>query len=150
VPLKGTIDLIHKASGNVVESKKLTIAQIPYITERNTAIYNGSEYESINQMRLLPGIYARIRQDGIAEAHINPAPRTGVAGRILFLPDRQIFVLMIQNTQVHLYSILHDLGISDKVILEAWGNEIYNKNRAGYSSEAIDKLFLKLFGPEEE
>ena len=48
-PLKATVDLIHKASGKVVESKATTIAHIPYVTGHNTVIYNGSEYEGVNQ-----------------------------------------------------------------------------------------------------
>ena len=104
VPLKGTVELIHKPSGKVVETKSTTIAHIPYVTNHNTVIYNGSEYENVNQQRLLPGIYSRIRQDGIPEAHINPEARTGQSARIMFLPDKQIFIIMIKNSQVKLYT----------------------------------------------
>jgi DNA-directed RNA polymerase beta subunit len=144
VPLKGTIDLIHKASGKVVESKNTTIAQLPYITNHNTAIYNGSEYESVNQQRLLPGIYSRIRQDGIPEAHINPEARTGQSARILFLPDQQIFVLMIKNSQIKLFGILKDLGVSDGAMKNAWGEKIFNANRMTYTGSEIEKLYSLL------
>jgi len=144
VALKGTIDLVHKNSGKVLESKSTTIAHIPYVTNHNTVIYNGSEYESVNQQRLLPGIYSRIRQDGIPEAHINPEARTGQSGRILFLPDKQLFILMIRNSQVKLYGILHDLGISDGAIKAAWGEQIYNANRVQYKGDEIDKLYSLL------
>jgi DNA-directed RNA polymerase beta subunit len=140
VPLKGTIDLVHKASGKVLESKSTTIAQLPYVTNHNTVIYNGSEYEGVNQQRLLPGIYSRIRQDGIPEAHINPEARTGQTGRILFLPEKQVFVLMIKNSQIRLYGILKDLGIADDQIKKAWGEQIYNANRALYTGDEIDKF----------
>lgn len=141
VPLKGTIDLIHKPSGKVVESKSTTIAHLPYVTNHNTVIYNGSEYESVNQQRLLPGIYSRIRQDGIPEAHINPAPRTGQSGRILFLPDKQLFILMIRNSQVKLYGVLKDLGIPDSSMRAAWGEKIHNANKLFYTGDEIDKLY---------
>ena len=150
VPLKGTVELIHKPSGKVVETKHTTLAQIPYVTNHNTVIYNGSEYEPVNQQRLLPGIYSRMRQDGIAEAHINPAARTGQAGRILFLPDKQLFILMVRNSQVRLYGLLHDLGIQDKDIKLAWGEKIYNANRLLYKGDEIDKLYTILVGDEEE
>ena len=130
VPLKGTVDLIHKASGKVIESKSTTLAHIPYVTGHNTVIYNGSEYESVNQQRLLPGIYSRIRQDGIPEAHINPEARTGSAGRILFLPDKQLFIIMVRNSQVKLYGLLKDLGVSDAAIKESWGEKIFNANNS--------------------
>jgi DNA-directed RNA polymerase beta subunit len=148
VPLKGTIELIHKPTGKVVETKKTTIAQIPYVTNHNTVIYNGSEYEPVNQQRLLPGIYSRIRQDGIAEAHINPESRTGMAGRILFLPDKQLFVLMVRNSQVKLYGILRDLGVPDSAIKEAWGEQIYTANRIFYTGDEVDKLYSVLIGEE--
>jgi DNA-directed RNA polymerase beta subunit len=146
VPLKGTIDLIHKASGKVVESKNTTLAHIPYVTNHNTVIYNGSEYESVNQQRLLPGVYSRIRQDGIPEAHINPAPRTGQAGRILFLPEKQLFVLMVKNSQIKLYGLLRDLGIPESSIRQAWGEKIYNINRMTYTGDEVDKLYDILIG----
>jgi DNA-directed RNA polymerase beta subunit len=148
VPLKGTIDLIHKPSGKVVESKSTTIAQIPYVTKHNTVIYNGSEYESVNQQRLLPGIYSRIRQDGIPEAHINPEARTGQSARILFLPEKQLFVLMVRNSQIRLYGVLRDLGLADNLIKEAWGEKIYNANRLLYKGDEIDKLYSVLVGKE--
>lgn len=146
VPLKGTIDLIHKASGKVVESKSTTIAHIPYVTNHNTVIYNGSEYESVNQQRLLPGIYSRIRQDGIPEAHINPEARTGQSARILFLPDKQMFILMVKNSQVKLYGLLKDLGVADSAIKDAWGEKIYNANRLMYTGDEVDKLYAMLIG----
>ena len=145
IPVKGTVNLLDKKTGKVLESKNLTIARLPVVTERNTVIYNGSEYESIHQQRLLPGIYSRIRQSGEAEAHINPAPRTGMAARILFLPDKQLFVLMVQNTQVRLYGVLKDLGISDSQMEKMWGMEILQANRAAYRGDEIDKLYAKLF-----
>jgi DNA-directed RNA polymerase beta subunit len=147
-PLKGTVELIHKASGKVIESKNTTLAQIPYVTNHNTVIYNGSEYEAVNQQRLLPGIYSRIRQDGIPEAHINPEARTGQAARILFLPEKQLFVLMVRNSQVRLYGILKDMGMSDNMLKDAWGEQILNSNRMQYKGDEVDKLYAILVGDE--
>lgn len=147
-PLKGTVELIHKASGKVIESKHTTLAHIPYVTNHNTVIYNGSEYESVNQQRLLPGIYSRIRQDGIPEAHINPEARTGQSGRILFLPDKQLFILMVRNSQVRLYGVLKDMGITDSTLKDAWGEQILNANRMQYKGDETDKLYTILIGDE--
>jgi DNA-directed RNA polymerase beta subunit len=144
-PVKGTFNLLDKKTGNILESKNVTIANIPHITERNTVIYNGSEYEPVHQQRLLPGIYSRIRQSGEAEAHINPAPRSGVSARILFLPDKQLFVMMIQNTQIRLYGVLKELGISDSQMSQAWGSEILSANKQAYRGDEIDKLYDKLY-----
>ena len=148
VPLKGTIDLINKQYWNVIESKSTTIAHLPYVTNHNTVIYNGSEYETVNQQRLLPGIYSRIRQDGIPEAHINPEARTGQAARILFMPANQLFILMVRNSQVRLYGLLRDLGVSDASMKDAWGDQIYNANKAQYKGDEIDKLYSLFVGDE--
>jgi len=144
-PIKGDVHLVDKRTGQRVESKHITIANIPFVTDRNTVVYNGSEYEPIHQQRLLPGVYSRIRQSGEAEAHINPAPRTGMGGRILFYPDKQLFVLMLQNTQIKLYGVMRDLGVSDSQMQAAWGNEIYLANKKMYTGDEIDKLYNKIF-----
>lgn len=146
VPLKGTIELINKTTGKVVDSKSTTIANIPYLTNHNTVIYNGSEYENVNQQRLLPGIYSRIRQDGIPESHINPEARTGKSARILFLPEKQLFILMVKNSQVRLYGILKDLGVPDNAIKTAWGEKIYLANKSMYNGDEIDKLYSLFVG----
>lgn len=146
VPLKGVVDLIHKDSGKVVESKSTTLAHLPYLTNHNTVIYNGSEYESVNQQRLLPGIYHRVRQDGIPEAHINPEARTGQSARLMFLPDKQIFIMMIRNSQVRLYGVLRDMGVSDASMKDAWGEQILNANKMQYRGDEIDKLYSLLVG----
>lgn len=146
IPIKGTVNLIEKKTGKLLESKNLTLATLPVVTERNTVIYNGSEYEPIHQQRLLPGIYSRIRQSGEAEAHINPAPKTGMAARILFLPDKQLFVLMVQNTQIRLYGVLKELGMTDTQLESLWGRDILQVNKLAYRGDEIDKLYNKLFG----
>ena len=43
LPLKGTFELYDKRSGHKVAEKRTIIAQIPYVTDRNTSIINGSE-----------------------------------------------------------------------------------------------------------
>jgi len=144
-PIKGDVNLVDKKTGKTLESKHITIANIPFVTDRNTVIYNGSEYESIHQQRLLPGIYSRIRQSGEAEAHINPAPRTGMGGRILFFPDKQLFVLMLQNTQIKLYGILKEIGIGDIAMQQAWGQEIFIANKRAYTGDEVDKFYNKLY-----
>lgn len=145
IPLRATVDLFDKRTGHVVETKKITVANVPHVTARNTVVYNGSEYEPIHQQRLLPGVYSRIKQTGEAEAHINPAPRTGVSSRILFIPQQQLFVLMIQNTQIKLYGVLHAIGVPDSQLEQFWGLEILNANRKAYTGDEIDKLYAKLY-----
>jgi len=145
LPIKGKIQLIDKASGKVVEEKSTTLAHIPYITERNTVIMNGSEYIVTHQQRLKPGVYTRIKGSGEAEAHINVLPGSGLGGKLIFYPEKALFVYQIQTTQIKLYGLLHDLGISDDQMRKAWGEEIFLKNRAAYVGDECEKMFAKVF-----
>jgi len=146
VPLRADFHLRDKASGELVDYKKnLIVAHIPYITDRNTAIYNGSEYISVNQQRLKPGIYTRIRDTGEAEAHVNVAPGTGLGGKVLFLPDKALFVYQLGSTQIKLYGLLIALGVSDSEIKKSWGPEVYLKNKQAYTGDEVDKFYNKVF-----
>ena len=150
VPLRGTFQMIDKKTGKVIDKKTTTIAHIPWITERNTTILNGSEYVLSGQQRLKPGVYTRIKESGEAEAHVNVLPGTGVGGKIIFLPDRALFVYQVGTTQIKLYGLLRDLGISDGDMEKAWGKEIFLKNKASYTGGEVEKFYDKIFGNEEE
>lgn len=145
-PLKGTFKLVEKKTGNVIaEKKKALIAQIPYVTERGTAILNGSEYITINQQRLKPGVYTRIKETGEAEAHVNIRPGTGLGGKIVFHPEKALFVYEVGTTQIKLYGLLKGLGISDGQMEEAWGKEIFLKNKMAHGGDEMDKFFNRVF-----
>jgi len=150
VPLKGTFHLIDKKTGQVVDKKTTTIAHIPWITERNTVILNGAEYINSSQQRLKPGVYTRIKESGEAEAHVNVLPGTGVGGKVIFIPDRALFVYQVATTQIKLYGLLKDLGVSDAEMEKAWGSEIFLKNKAQYNGAELEKFFGKVFRNIEE
>lgn len=151
LPVKGTVQLIDKKSGLVIEEKRTIIARVPYITERNTAIMNGSEYITTHQQRLKPGVYTRIKSSGAgeAEAHINVLPGTGLGGKLIFYPDKAVFVYQMGTTGIKLYGLLKGLGVADDQMKSAWGNEIYLRNKATYTGNEIDKFYSKIFKYEE-
>ena len=68
-----------------------------------------------------------------------------MGGRILFFPDKQLFVLMLQNTQIKLYGILKEIGISDVAMQQAWGQEIFTANKRAYTGDEVDKFYNKLY-----
>ncbi len=144
-PLKGTFKLIHKPTDKVIAEKITTIAHLPYLTERNTSILNGSEYITINQQRLKPGVYTRIKESGEAEAHVNVRAGTGLGGKVIFYPDKALFVYNLGTTQIPLYGLLHDLGVSDDTMRQYWGAEIFLKNKLSYKGDEIDKFYHKIF-----
>lgn len=148
-PLRGTFEMIDKKTGKIVDTKTTTIAHIPWLTERNTTILNGSEYVVSAQQRLKPGVYTRIKESGEAEAHVNVVPGTGVGGKVIFYPDRALFVYQVGTTQIKLYGLLRDMGVSDTEMEKAWGKEILLKNKEHYSGGELDKFYSKVLGDEE-
>jgi DNA-directed RNA polymerase beta subunit len=144
-PLKGTFELVDKKTGKVVDSKKTIIAQIPYVTPRNTTVINGSEYITIHQQRLKPGVYSRIKETGEAEAHVNVKPGTGLGGKIVFHPEKAQFVFEVGTTQIKLYGLLKGLGVSDTHMEDAWGKEIFMKNKLAFKGDELDKFHNKIF-----
>lgn len=149
-PLRGTFQMIDKKTGNVLDTKTTTIAHIPWLTERNTVILHGAEYSVAHQQRLLPGVYTRTKESGEAEAHINVLPGTGVGGKVIFYPDRALFVYQVGTTQIKLYGLLKEMGVSDSEMEKVWGSEIFNKNKSQYTGLEFDKLYNKVIGNEEE
>lgn len=144
LPLKGTFSLVDKSTGAVVDEKTTTIAHIPYITQRNTSILNGAEYVVINQQRLKPGVYTRIKETGEAEAHVNVAPGSGLSGKVIFHPEKALFVYELGTTQIKLYGLLSGLGISDSEMEQAWGKEIFLKNKSAYKGDELDKFHARI------
>lgn len=146
LPLRATFQLIDKRNGQVVDEKKTTVAQVPFVTNRNTTVYNGSEYiAGVNQMRLKPGIYTRIKETGEAEAHINVRPGTGLNGTVVFHPEKALFIYELGTTQIRLYGLLKGLGVTDAAMQAAWGKEIFQKNKQAFKGDEIDKFFNKVF-----
>jgi DNA-directed RNA polymerase beta subunit len=143
--LKGTFELIDKKTNKVLDSKRTIIAQIPHITQRNTNILNGSEYIVINQQRLKPGVYTRIKETGEAEAHINIKAGTGLSGKIVFHPETALFIYEFGTAQIKLYGLLHALGASDSAMEKAWGKEIFMKNKLAHGGDEISKFYNRIF-----
>lgn len=143
--LKGTFQLIDKKTDKVVDQKTKIIAQIPHITQRNTSILNGSEYIVINQQRLKPGVYTRIKETGEAEAHINIKAGTGLSGKVIFNPEKALFTYELGTSQIKLYGLLRALGVSDDKMEKAWGKEIFIKNKMSFGGDEIDKFYNRIF-----
>lgn len=145
-PVKATVELVSKKTNTVVDTKKnITLAHVPWVTDRNTVIYNGSEYSVTSQQRLKPGVYARIKDTGDIEAHVNVKAGTGSGGKVIFFPDKALFIYQVGTTRIKLYGLLHDLGISDSEMEQAWGKEIFAKNKSGHDGNEAEKFYDKIF-----
>jgi DNA-directed RNA polymerase beta subunit len=142
--LRGTLKLYEKESGSLVDEQEKTLMRVPYITDRGTTIHNGNEYVTLNQARLSSGIYTRKKQSGEIESHINAKRGTGKSFRLRLEPESSLYKLDIDQASLRLYSLLHDLGISDDELEKRWGPDILASNKGKYDSRTLDKAYTKL------
>lgn len=142
--LRGTVRLVDAESNEVLDERKnFTLAKVPYLTERGTFVFNGSEFSPVMQSRLLPGAYARRRDNGELEAHFNTRPGTGSAMRVSFDPATAQYRLKVGSSDLHAYSVFRDLGVGDDELERRWGRDILEANKAKYSRNTLDRLYKK-------
>lgn len=148
--LMGKWKLVDKATGKVVDEKKGVVAHVPYLTQRGTFIYNGSEYTVANQMRLRPAVYTRRKENQELEAHFNALPGTGKAFRVFMQPETGVFKMRVGQANIPMYPIMNKLGISDSELEKWWGKDMLNANRgARQDPQAITKLYKRFVGRED-
>lgn len=127
--IKGRWILYDKNTGKIVsQSSRKTIMDVPYMTERGTFIRNGTEMTLPIQMRLVPGVYARMTDSGEAKAHINVKPGSGSQLSITMNPANPVFKVTQGTRNYKLYPLLKHMGISDEYLMNAWGKDIYKAN----------------------
>lgn len=142
--LRGTVRLVDEESNKVLDERKnLTLAQVPYLTDMGTFIHNGSNFAATMQSRLLPGSYTRRRDNGELETHFNSRPGTGPAIRVTLDPQTAQFRLKVGSSNLHAYSVYHDLGVSDEELERRWGPDVLAQNKAKYSRNTLDRLYKK-------
>ena len=143
--LKADLYLYDDKTNTLLDTlKNKTIMNVPYYTQRGTFEHNGNEYTSKKQSRLRPGIYTRKKQNGELEAQFNIKRGTGIGYRITFDPQTSLYKLNIGQSNINLYTVLHNLGIKDEELEKAWGKEILDINREKYDAKNFDKLYDKI------
>lgn len=142
--LEGDWVLTDKASGKEVDRRRSTVAHVPWATHRGTFIYRGNEYTIANQMRLRPGVYTRLKDNGIIEAHVNAKGGTGPAFRVYMEPDTGIFRLAVGQSTLKMYPVLKSMGVTDEQIGKAWGPKLLQQNIEADDPRAVSRAFDKL------
>lgn len=143
--LRGDVKLVDVETGKTLDEKKsLTLARVPYLTHRGTFIHNGSNFAPIMQSRLLPGAYTRRRNNGELETHFNTRPGSGSAMRLSFVPSTAQYRLKVGASNVHAYSVLKDLGVSDDVLAASWGKDIWKQNFDKYDKKALHRVYDRM------
>lgn len=148
--LRGTVKLFDNDTNQLLEEKRLSLMRVPYLTNRGTFIHGGNEYATIMQARLLPGVYTRRQANGELETQFNVKPGTGVGFRVGFEPETTQYRLKISQANLHLYSLLKDLGTKDEELEKAWGPDIFNANKNKYDSRVFDKAYERLVSNKQK
>jgi DNA-directed RNA polymerase beta subunit len=142
--LKGTWQLVDNKTGKVVDQKNTVVAHVPIMTQRGTFVLGGNEYTVANQMRLRSGVYARQKDSGEFESHVNVV-KGGPSFRIFMEPKSGEFRMSLGQSNLRLYPILKSLGVPDKDMQSAWGNDIWSANAAkSEDPRALHTLYSKL------
>lgn len=142
--LKGTVRIIDEATEQPIEEKDLSLMRVPWLTDRGSFIHGGNEYTTIMQSRLMPGVYTRRQANGHLETQFNVKPGTGIGFRIGFEPDTAQYRIKISQANLHMYSLLRELGVPDEELEKKWGPDIFKANRDKYDSRVLDKAFERL------
>ena len=142
--LKGTITLKDANTGEILDRKRTTLMKVPYLTGRGTFIRDGNEWGTINQTRLLPGAYSRYQNNGDLETQFNVRPGTGSSFKVNLDPVTAVYKFKTAGQEFHMYSLLKSIGVSDDTMRNSWGDEIFEKNKAGYDSRTLEKAYQKI------
>ena len=130
--LRGDWVLIDNATGKELQRKTATLMNVPRMTERGTFIRNGSELALKHMFRLRPGVYARIKDNGIIAAHINPAQTTGRQMSMELDPETGVLYMTRGTRMYGVLPMLRAAGVSEDAIRTAWGDELYQMNLGKY------------------
>lgn len=142
--LRGTIRLTDIKSGEVLDEKKTTLMKVPELTNRGTFIRGGNEWGTISQQRLLPGAYTRYQTNGDISTQFNVRTGTGGAFTVNFSPESMQYKLKIGGGEVHLYSLLKDMGYDEDTLRGKWGDAVFEANSDKYDPRTLDKAYSKI------
>lgn len=134
---------LRDAQGNIVAERNSQLAKVPYLTDRGTFIQGGNEYTMAHQMRLRPGVFTRRKQNGELESHVNVSK--GFGHRVFLDPKTGVFRIQMGQAKIPLLPLLRVMGVPDRQVREAWGNELAAVNMEKSDPKAIGKLYQKLY-----
>ena len=141
--LRGKWILKDKETGKVVDEQDRLVMTLPYLTNRGTWVYRGSDYVIANQFRLKPGIYTRMAQNGMLDATFNV--KRGRGFKVTMDPGTGVFRLNIGQSQLKLYPLLKAMGLSDEEIGGAVGQEVLKHNIDDTDPRALSRAAKSLF-----
>ena len=149
-PVKGTLKMYDKESGDLVDTvKNFNLADTYALTGKHTNIYRGNNYNVSNLIVLKPGVYTRSRDNDELESAFNTG--TGSNFSISLDPQSYVFNVRAGNTKttgVPLFPIMDKVfGIGPERFATFMPKEIIEANvNAGKGQEvkAVANLYGKM------
>ncbi len=133
--LRGSWVMKDSVTDKVVsKTKRMTLMKVPYMTERGTFIRNGHEYAFTNILRLEPGVYTKDNGTEVS-AQFNTKRGTGSGFNMRLIPETGIMQISKGTINCPAYTVFKDMGISDDQMKDAWGSELFEKNKAAGTGE---------------
>lgn len=139
----GDLTITDKKTNKSKKYKNAHLFDLPVETDLGTFIVKGVEYNTVKELRKLPGVYYRFSA-GKPLALFNTGRKSNF--KILYDPDTLKFS-MYYNGNLPLYPLLHYLGYSDDELHRAWGKDVFNANANTSVSpeEVAKKLYKNMF-----
>jgi len=147
IPLYAHIKIIDNETGKTLYSHKKLLANVPYATNQGLFILNGTKYILVNQLRLKPGVYFRVKTNGLPEATINSVDARELVHRYVFDPNTLKFTVQIGQGSIPIYVWLKYLGATDDEIRYVLGDEIFQANYTKASPQLIWSKIKNRFAP---
>lgn len=154
--LRADLSLIDKKTGKEIDRQKsMKIATIPKITDRNTFIVRGNEYQFTKQSRLKPGVYTKIQNNGEISSFFNVDKTIDFDRgfnnnfKINFNPEKKTFTMTYGSKNIPLINALRALGVDRTEMVDKWGKAVYEANEKAYDRRVTadqKKLYEAVFG----
>jgi len=136
--------VLKDLEGKELDRQRMTLAQVPWLTQQGAFILNGRKYGLGNQLRLRAGAFARVKDNGEIESHSNHLPGRGVSHRYTMEPETGVFKMQFAQSNLPLFSVLKALGKTESELRQAWGNELYEANAKKDDPRVVDRLYQRL------
>jgi len=136
-PINATVTLKDKVTNKVINQAKMKVGSVPRVTDRGSYIVDGNEYQVPHQLLLRPGIFHRVKENGELEAFINVK---GFQAKILFDPEKSVFLLSYGTNNIQLLPLLVGLGVTEDQFVKAWGKETYDLMKKNSKSDPESEL----------
>lgn len=143
-------DVVLKEGDKIIDKKRMKLATTPVMCADGTYVVQGSQFAVDKQLRLRPGIYSRIAQNGEIEAYSNPNGFKNM--RFKIDPSTKKLMVNVNQANINALPVLHILGVSDDEMIKTFGKDIYDANvkHVGKKTEEEIKRFYKSINPRDE